>query len=169
MTKTTEEIVRLLKKRVTRAHIIQSLMAGTYIFLVFLVMHSFQSRLVVASLGASAFIVFGFPAAQSSRPRFLIGGYFIGMIIGWLCCGLIALLREVEIFPFPVYIPVCALAVFLSMFLMTVLNFEHPPSAALAVAVTTDPNPIILGLAGLSCIILLCVLKYLLKKHLHNL
>lgn len=167
MKQTTEKLTHTIKKRITHAHVIQSLIASTYILIVFGVMNSFESGLAVTSIGASAFIVFSFPNAQSSQPRFLIGGYCIGVLTGLLCGEISAFFQG--IFPFPSYIAACAIAVFLSMILMTVLDFEHPSAVATAMAVTTNSNPIVLGIVTLVCAVVLCVLKELLKKHLHNL
>lgn len=162
-----EEIVRPIQKRVTRFHIIQSTMAGAYILLAFLIMHLFHSELAVTSLGASAFIVFSSPSVKASRPQFMICGYCLGTISGLLCCGLVILLQD--LFPFSLYIPACALAVIISMLLMTTLNLQHPPSAALAVSITIAPNPVVVGLAGLGCILLLCAIRQVIKKRLRDL
>ncbi len=155
------------KRTLTRAHVVQSLIACAYIFAAFWAVHSFESGLAVASLGASAFIAFSFPHAESSRPRFLIGGYATGAACGLICAALLPLIPEA--FPLPGYIPACALAVLLSTFLMTVLNFEHPPSAALAVGITMAPKPLALGLAALGCVVALVGIKELLKGRLRNL
>lgn len=156
-------------RRFGLAHVVQSLLAGGYIFLAFLAMQAFQSRLAVASLGASTFIVFSFPHAQSSRARFLIGGYCTGWVSGLACYYLIGWLDRASFFPFDAYILGCAATVFLSMLLMTSLNFEHPPSAALSIAVATASDPVRLGLAAVVCILVLAGIRRLLGKRLHNL
>ncbi len=155
------------KRILTRAHVYQSLMACAFIFAAFWIVHAFESELAIASLGASAFIAFSFPHAKSSRPKFLVGGYLVGAVCGYIGSALITLVPES--FPLPGYIPACAMAVFLSMLIMTVLNFEHPPSAALAVAVTLAPNPLAMGLAAFGCVAVLVIIKELLKNHLRNL
>lgn len=156
-------------RRITGAHLIQSLMAAVYIFLVFIVMNSFHSNLTVASLGASAFIAFSFPHAQSSRPRYLIGGYCVGALCGVVFFYLASYFEVLAFLPFPPYIVSCAVAVCFSMLLMTVLNFEHPPSAALTIAVATAENPVELGFAAIGCICVLSLIKRLLKRWMKNL
>lgn len=156
------------KKNISKSHIIQSMIAGLYIFFVFWMLHSLRNELVVASLGASAFIVFSFPTAQSSHPRYLIGGYFCGSLSGLTCYGLTILLNNCSL-PFPGYVLSCAAAMFLTMLLMTILNLEHPPSAAFAVGITICSEPFILSFAGLACIVALCFIKLLLKKYLRDL
>ncbi len=155
------------KRIITSAHILQSLLACAYIFAAFWVVHVFESGLAIASLGASAFIAFSFPHAKSSRPKFLLGGYAVGAVCGIICAALYGLIPEA--FPLPGYIPACALAVLMSMLIMTVLNFEHPPAAALAVALTTASRPIAMGLAALLCVAALVLLKEFLKNRMRNL
>lgn len=151
----------------TLAHVYQSLMACAYIFAAFWIVHTLESELVIASLGASAFIAFSFPHAKSSRPKILLGGYAAGALCGNIFAALLALVPAA--FPLPGYIPACALAVFLSMLIMSVLNIEHPPAAALAVAVTIAPNPLAMGLAALGCVAVLVIIKEILKQRLRNL
>jgi CBS-domain-containing membrane protein len=40
---------------------------------------------IIASIGASSFLVFAAPEAYSSRPRSLIGGYCVGILTGVIC------------------------------------------------------------------------------------
>lgn len=151
------------------AHLLQSLLAGGFIFFAFLAVEAFHNRMAVASLGASAFIAFAFPHTQSSRARFLIGGYCVGAASGLACYFLIRWLDKAAFFPFDAYVPGCAVAVFLSMLLMTSLNLEHPPSAALSIAVATAEYPVRLGLAAVVCVVALAGLRRLLRKWLYNL
>lgn len=150
------------KNKITRNHIVQSVIVGIYILLVFGAMHSFDSELSIASLGASAFIAFSSPLSETSRPRFFIGGYCVGIICGLFC-------RFIMISLLPTDVIACALAVIFSMILMIALDLKHPPSSALAVAVVTSDKPVLLSCAALICIAALCGLKQLLKKYLHDL
>lgn len=159
--------VHIVKERITAAHVMQSAMAAIYILAVFLVMNYLHNEMAVASLGASAFIAFAFPRANSSRPRLMIGGYVVGVISGLLCYQLNTAFTGFSFMPG--YIPVCALAVFVSMFTMTVTDCEHPAAAALAVAITISSNPVKVGLVSIVCIVMLSALKELFKKHLRDL
>lgn len=163
----TEKAVSPAKALINRAHFIQSILAGGYILLVFWFMHYLHDELAVASLGASAFIAFTYPFRQMSRPRVFIGGYCIGAFCGLACSGIAFILQNY--LSIPSYIPACALALLISMFLMNLFNLRHPSAAALAVAITINPQPIILSLAGLACVIILCVVKELCKKFLYDL
>lgn len=152
-----------------KARLIQCGLAAGYIFWVFFAMSRFQSDLAVASLGASTFITFRFPQAESSRTRFLVGGYCVGAVWGVVCFYLIALLERVSILPFPPHIVGCSAAMFCCMFCMTLFQLEHPPSAALTLAVAMSETPVVLGLAAVACVAALCGIRHLLRKHLVNL
>ena len=155
------------KKLITSTRLLQSALAGLFVFLLFLAVDYFQNNLAVTSLGASAFIAFCFPAAETSRPKYLIGGYCIGVAIGFLCSGLVILLKDS--LAIPAYIPACSLAVFLTILLMNLSGLAHPPAAALAIAITVDSKPFAKGIAAIAGIVLLCVIKELLKKFLNPL
>lgn len=148
--------------------ILQSLLAGVYILIAFALTRAISNEVAVASLGASAYIAFSIPHKEPSRPRNMIGGYLVGVICGLACYGL-SLLTVSLTLPLPNYVIVSALAVLLVMLVMNVTNCKHPPAAALSVAVVIDTNPIVLGLAGLVCVTVLCVIKEALKKYLRDL
>lgn len=156
-------------RRVTRAHIVQSLLAGGYIFLTFFALHTLRSNLAVASLGASTFIAFSFPQAKSSRPRYLIGGYTVGAAAGVLFHYLITWLETLPGLPLPPHIPGCALAMFCCIFILTVFDFEHPPAVALTMAVAMSDQAILLGISAVLCVCVLSGVKHLLRGHLVNL
>ena len=63
-------------------YVSQSLMAAVSVLLVLLILDSVKQTVLIASLGASAFVAFGIPRSQYSRPRYLIGGYLIGILVG---------------------------------------------------------------------------------------
>ncbi|MBA7593063.1 hypothetical protein ES708_35273 [subsurface metagenome] len=77
------------------------------------------------------------PNSVTAQPRRLIGGHAVGLICGTICyyafltgpLGRLALNWEF-IFWFA-----CALAVGLSIFVMTITNTEHPPASATALSV----------------------------------
>jgi CBS-domain-containing membrane protein len=64
------------------SYIGQCLMATVSIFAVLLVLDSVTQTVLVASLGASAFIAFTMPHIEASRPRYLLGGYALGTLVG---------------------------------------------------------------------------------------
>jgi len=40
---------------------------------------------IIAALGLSTFIAFTMPKAEVSKPRIMIGGYIVGIVVGCLC------------------------------------------------------------------------------------
>ena len=91
--------------------------------------------LVLASMGASAFLLFVAPHSPLAQPWPVIGGHLVSAFIGVACAQLIPDLSFAA-----------ALAVLLSVFVMHILNCLHPPSAATAmIAVLGGPEVHALG------------------------
>lgn len=86
--------------------------------------------LVLASMGASAFLLFVVPHSPLAQPWPVIGGHLIAAFIGVACAQWVASAPLAT-----------ALAVFLSVFMMYQLHCLHPPSAATAmIAVLGGPD-----------------------------
>lgn len=77
--------------------------------------------LLLASMAASAVLLYAVPHSPLAQPWNLIGGHFVSALAGWLCVLLIG-------------DPLIAagVAVGAAIFLMYVLNCLHPPGAATA-------------------------------------
>ena len=86
---------------------------------------------MVASLGATAFIVFAMPKSITAKPRNIVGGYLIGILAGTL----ITLVPD-TLFGLPSIL--YSLAVGLSIFGMTITDTEHPPASGAALAVSAQ-------------------------------
>jgi len=111
-------------------YIFQSLLAALTTFIVLLLL-SMEHAVIIASIGATAFIVFAMPTSITAKPGNVIGGHVVGLLCGSLC----ALIPQ----PSPLHsIIVYSLAVGLSFFIMVTVNVEHPPASgtALGVAIT---------------------------------
>ena len=80
--------------------------------------------LVLASMGASAFLLFVAPHSPLAQPWPVIGGHLVSAYIGVACAQLIPDLSFAA-----------ALAVLLSVFVMHTMHCLHPPSAATAMIV----------------------------------
>ncbi|MDR2932168.1 MAG: HPP family protein [Oscillospiraceae bacterium] len=156
----------------TRGHrlriLLQSLAAGCFILIVFMVSDLLGCGAVAASVGASTMIVFAYPNAESSRCRYLIGGYATACAAGFLCNRALYV-TPIEILPLPPYILISALAVFLTVLLMVILDFQHPPAAALTIIITLSDKPVTALVQALVCILLLSGIKFVLRKRLTNL
>ena len=91
--------------------------------------------LIVASMGASAVLLFGLPHGPLSQPWALIGGHSVSAIVGVSCALLV-----------PNEFVAAALAVGLAIGLMHYLRCLHPPGGATAItAVLGGPTVHALG------------------------
>ena len=152
-------------------YFLQCALATISAMLVLMVLSSIVNKVVMASLGASCFIAFCVPHKKASSPRFLIGGYIVGIGAGALCYWLAKL-------PWPESVSLLqshsdvifgGLAIGLAMFIMVITNTEHAPAASLALGfVLGEWQPLTLAIAMIE-IVMLCVLKRLLKPMLIDL
>lgn len=116
--------------RLWKNYLYQSLFAAIVVFIILIIL-SIENAVVIASIGASAFIAFTMPRSVTAKPRRIIGGHIIGLVCGSLC----ALIPHTSTLA---SISVYSLSVGLSICLMVALDFEHPPASgtALGVALT---------------------------------
>ena len=89
------------------------------------------AALVVASMGASAVLLFATPHSTLSQPWSLLGGHMISAAIGVTCAQLI---------PNPIYAG--AVAVALSIGAMHYLRCLHPPGGATALTAVLGGEPV---------------------------
>jgi CBS-domain-containing membrane protein len=148
-------------KRLWKNYLYQSLLAAFVLALILFVL-SIQHAVVVASIGATAFIVFIIPRNITARPRRVIGGHIIGLVTG----SLIALIPHDAVLT---SVLVYAFAVGISIFLMVTLDCEHPPASgtALGVAMTGFSSQVMIAVVTSS--ILLAVVHRFLGKYLREL
>ncbi|MCD4814242.1 HPP family protein [bacterium] len=153
------------------SYISQCILATMAIFVILLFLDIESNAVLISALGASSFIAFTMPHAQVSKPRFLIGGYFVGTLSG-LGCQLIEhyrILVNISFLHNNIHIVMAALAVGLAIFIMVITNTEHPPAAGLAFGMAIQDisfQTISIVLIG---IIALSVVKAVLKPSLQNL
>lgn len=158
-------------------YITQSLLATAVVIIILLVINCVSNPavesqevnssriLIIASLGSSAFTAFAAPKKDSSRPRFLIGGYIAGCLSG-ICMNFFNKLDLPLIPEHYAHIIPCALAVGLAMFLMVILKYQHPPAAALAMGLTLEDN---VFMATMLSIIVVFFSKIVFRKCLDDL
>ncbi|MEJ2108182.1 MAG: HPP family protein [Acidiferrobacteraceae bacterium] len=154
-----------------KRYLLQCGLATCVVFAVLFVLDAVTNTTIIASLGASAFIAFALPHARLSRPRFLLGGYLIGTIVGCTCSYLFSL-------PLLMQLPLAsawldqvsgAAAVGLTMLLMVITNTEHPPAAGLALGFVLNTWNLWTVVVVLGGIALLVITKRLLKPVLVDL
>lgn len=155
----------------TGRYIVQCGLATLCVLVVLLVLDPLRRGASIASLGASSFIAFAMPHQRISRPRLMVGGYAIGIVVGVLCYWLAGLpiWENVAYVGTSRYAVFGAVAVGAAIFLMVVTQSEHPPAAGLALGFVTDGTDARTVLVVALGIVALSTLKTLLKPALRNL
>lgn len=122
------------KKNITR-YIIQCLMATITILIILNFLDLIKHTAIIASLGATAFIVFTMPRTYSSRPRPLLGGYLVGITVG-CCFHYVSEIHSVQTLLLNngelTMMVFGGLSVGLAIFIMTATNTEHAPASGIA-------------------------------------
>jgi CBS-domain-containing membrane protein len=152
-------------------YILQCGLATLSVFIVLLILGTMSNVVIIAALGSSAFIVFTMPESQVSRPRFLIGGYLVGIATGLICyyLSLLTLLTRISIVHEYSLVVFGSLSVGLAIFTMVITDTEHPPAAGLSFGLILSEwsyMTIFLAIVG---IITLSVIKAVLRPLLRNL
>ncbi len=153
-----------------KQHFVQCLLATFVVLILLLTLDFISNNLVISSIASTTFIIFTCPHYKLSSTRYILGGYFVGVVVGILCYyllldratllgGLTGLHLEV----------VGAIAVGASIFFMTVFNLEHPPAAAVSLAIVALPWTLPALLLTLAFVVFLCLTRRLLKKYFINL
>ena len=144
-----------------RNYVFQSLLATLAVF-VALLLFSMQHPVIIASVGATAFIVFARPKSVTARSRNAIGGHLIGLFCGFLC----------TLIPQPSFLHSAiaySLAVGLSIFLMVVADTEHPPASGTALGVAVEGYSMSLMFAILTSVVVLSLIHRFLRPFLRDL
>lgn len=152
-------------------YILQSLLAVIAVAVILYFVETITHAAIVAALGASSFIVFAMPKTVAAEPRRLIGGHITGIVCGLVCYyGCYA--SPIETFfnsnEIIHWLP-AAFAVGLSIFLMTIFNFEHPPAAGTALGIVTHEWTWQTIVFVVAFAVSLALIGTLLKKYLKNL
>jgi CBS-domain-containing membrane protein len=153
-----------------RRYLLQCSLAGLVVLVLLLVLDAFTQTVLIASLGASAFVAFAVPLSLHSSPRHIVGGYVMGIIAGCL----MSWLSELPIFSSELLgnasaIVFGAIAMGTAMFLMVVTKTEHPPAAAIALGLVLNEWSGVTILVVLGGVIGLSILKRLVLPMLMDL
>ena len=142
-------------------YIYQSLLATVVIFIILLLLN-LEHVVVIASIGATAFIVFTMPRNITAAPRRVIGGH----IVGFTCGSAFAFI------PHPTALTaiiIYSLAVGTTVFLMVALDVEHPPAGGTALGVAITGFSVSVMVAVLTSSIVLSLAHRFFKKYLKDL
>jgi len=151
-------------------YIIQPLIAMIAILIPLIFLDVLHETAIIASLGATAFVVFSRPHSKFSQPRRLFGGYLVGIGVGvilWYLCRLLSsstILSEKFLLIF-----LGALAVGFSIFVMVVTDTEHAPAAGIALGLVINRWDYLTLIFILSSVSLFFFIKKLLKSKMIDL
>jgi len=153
-------------------YILQSLLATITLTIILYFENMFTRTAIVASLGATTFIIFAMPKYATAQPRRVIGGHIVGIVAGLLCFYIASLTQNSENYSLTqniLNILIPSLSVGLSIFFMVITNTEHPPAAGTALGIVIQGWSYSTILVILITISLLSLTKYLLKPWLKDL
>jgi len=115
-------------------YIIQAAFGAGAVAVALLLFDVVNQPMIIASFGASAFIVFTRPQSYTADARHVIGAYIIGILVGctfhWVTFVSLDNYTTLQI----IHVVAAAFAVGLSMFLMAITNTEHAPGTSIALA-----------------------------------
>ena len=143
-------------------YIYQSFFAAVVIFTLLMVLNM-QRLVVVASMGATSFIVFAMPKSITSEPRRIIGGHLIGLATGALTAVFLPHTSMV------ISVIAYSAAVAGAMFLMVALDAEHPPAGGTALGIAISGWSLKIMLVIIISVIVLSAAHVLLKKYMKDL
>jgi len=144
-----------------KSYVLQSMLATVAVFIA-LYFLSMQHAVIIASLGATAFIVFAMPENITAQTRNAIGGHIVGLFCGFLF----------SLIPHPAVLSsllVYSSAVGASIFIMVVTDTEHPPASGTALGVVMTGITLNVLIAVVLSIIILSVIHRLCKPYLKDL
>lgn len=162
-----------LDHQIRREHVkryaLQCGLAGIVVLILLLVLDSVTQTVLIASLGASAFIAFAVPRSLHSGHRHMIGGYVVGILAGVAMASLNNWIAAPGGWDHAVMVIFGALAISLAMFTMVVTRTEHPPAAALAVGLVLNEWTLVTIMVVLIGVIALSLIKRLILPMLLDL
>lgn len=133
-----------------------------------------------SSLASSAYLVFSLPSSHASQPSRILGGFVIGAVSGFLvhsiAMWLVAasggsthtMLLDISSDTHMYWI-IGAFAVGLSMILMVIFDFEHPPAAGMSLALVLELKHYTAILVIMALALLLCLIRYIFRHQLRDL
>ena len=126
---------------------------------------------IVAAVASSAFVVFVFPDSIAATPRKVIGGHFIGVVMGAVFSAIlmIPVLDKAATDHRMVFDLLAALSVGASIFMMVLTNTEHAPAAGTTLGLVVHGwtwSVVVFVLAG---VMVLSTVRIVLRPRLVNL
>lgn len=158
-------------KNNTLKYIFQCILATLTFLAILLFLDILNEIAIITALGASTFIVFTMPKQYSSDSRRLIGGYLIGLAVGFIFysistsdfCANIITNHTTSFIIFG------SAAVGFSIFIMAITNTEHAPAAGIALGLVINKWDYVTIIYIVLAILWMYGIKTLLRKYLMDL
>ncbi|MEF8848663.1 MAG: HPP family protein [Candidatus Thermoplasmatota archaeon] len=117
-------------------YILQCILASITVLVILVFLDVVNETAIIGALGATTFIVFTTPKRYSSDSKRLIGGYSVGLIVGYIFYLISKnyILIDNKI----MLITSAALAVGFASFLMSLTNTEHAPAAGISLGLVLN-------------------------------
>lgn len=148
------------KERMWLYYILQSLLA-TFTILIVLIFLQLATPVIVAALGATAFVAFAMPKNVTAQPRNIVGGHAVGVLSGGICALIFIFFGNgVEY----IHIILASISVGLTIFIMVVTDTEHPPGCSTSLGLVVH-GTVILEVAYFSIFILISASIITAVKH----
>lgn len=152
-------------------YIAQCFLATLTILAVLIFLDVLTETAIITALGASAFIIFTMPTQYSSDPRRLIGGYIVGLIVGFIfyLISQSQIKNILSVSETTTLVLFGAIAVGFAIFIMAVTNTEHAPAAGISLGLVINKWDYLTIIFIIIAIIWMTSIKIVLKKYLMDL
>ncbi|MDY6959306.1 MAG: HPP family protein [Halobacteriota archaeon] len=121
-----------------------------------------RNAVIVSSLGATTYVVFARPDSVTAKPRNVIGGHLVGAILG-------SLFSLIPTSSFLASISVYSIAIGISIFIMVVFDFEHPPAIGTTLGIIINGFSYNLAVTVVASAIMLSLAHFFLKPCIKDL
>lgn len=147
-------------------YLLQSLAATVVIFLLILLIHLHENPVIIASIGATTFIIFATPKSIFATPRSVVGGHLTGLV-----CGLLGalIMHWFAVDSTVVNSLIYASAVGMAIFVMVAIDTEHAPAAGTALGIAINGFSLHLLIVVMVPVVILAVVHVVFKNYLKDL
>jgi CBS-domain-containing membrane protein len=150
-------------------YFLQPFLASLCLFLVILLGENLGNNIIIASVGATAFIIFVVPNYKLGTARLILGGYIVSILVGFIFFHIFTLSDVFWKEHLLLKAFFSSFAVGVAIFIMVVIDCEHPPAAGVALDVVIRHHNYISFLYLLFTVAFMLLIKHLLRKYLINL
>ena len=164
-----------------RAHwknyVFQSLLATIAVFIIFWAL-GVREAVIIASLGATSFVIFALPHSLMAKPRNVIGGHIVGLVCGVVGAILADFVPDMTGLSPGQFAIACnnaghaaayAVSVGLAIFIMVVIDTEHAPAAGTALGIAINGFSINIAATVMLFAVLMVLIRRLLRKYMRDL